>query len=234
MSSSRWSGIRPMSRRCTSGKTGASAAGRRRGAGDRYHHLPSRARRPDRRAGAAGGGGPRRPGVGRGTGARNATLSIMVGGDAEAFGRARPILEVMGGMVLQGGPGAGQYTKMCNQIAIAAGMLGVCESMHYARAAGLDPHRVLDSIEHGAAGSWSLSNLMPRAICGGLRPRFQDQALRQGPEDRSRVGSRDGPHLPGPREGLRVVPAPRGAAGAGDDGTQALLRMYERARSRPR
>ncbi|MCJ7726641.1 MAG: NAD(P)-dependent oxidoreductase, partial [Acidimicrobiia bacterium] len=108
------------------------------------------------------------------TGARNATLSIMVGGDEEAFRRAGPVLAAMGKtVVLQGGPGAGQYTKMCNQIAIAAGMIGVCESMHYARSAGLDPSVVMESIATGAAGSWSLSNLMPRAIAGDFAPGFK-------------------------------------------------------------
>lgn len=106
-------------------------------------------------------------------GARNGSLSIMVGGDSAVFDRVRPVLELMGSnIVLQGGPGAGQHTKMCNQIAIASGMLGVCEALAYAERSGLDPHTVLKSIESGAAGSWSLSNLAPRIIDGNLGPGF--------------------------------------------------------------
>ena len=100
-------------------------------------------------------------------GARNAQLSIMVGGEREDFQRAKPIFQIMGkNIVLQGPAGSGQYTKMCNQIAIASGMIGISEAMAYAGKAGLDPFTVLKSIEPGAAGSWSLSNLAPRALKG--------------------------------------------------------------------
>lgn len=161
------------------------------------------------------------------TGARNATLSIMVGGDRAAFERAGPFLDVMGGtVVLQGGPGAGQYTKMCNQIAIAAGMIGVSESMHYARAAGLDPSRVMDSIESGAAGSWSLSNLMPRAISGDFAPGFKIKHfvkdLRIAVESAAEMGL----DLPGLEKAYELYRRLEDG-GAGEDGTQALLRMYE-------
>ncbi len=106
-------------------------------------------------------------------GARERRLSIMVGGEKVAFDAVLPILELMGGnIVLQGGPGAGQHTKMCNQIAIAAGMLGVCEALAYAEQAGLDSATVLQSIGAGAAGSWSLSNLAPRIIASNFAPGF--------------------------------------------------------------
>ena len=106
-------------------------------------------------------------------GAREARLSIMVGGDSEAFEVVKPIFEVMGkNIVLQGGAGAGQYTKMSNQIAIASNMMGVCEAMAYAKKAGLDPKVVLNSIESGPAGSWSLSNLAPRMLAGNFEPGF--------------------------------------------------------------
>src|SRR5690606_33230371 len=91
-------------------------------------------------------------------GARNAALSIMIGGDKEAFEAVQQLLKLMGNnVVLQGGPGAGQHTKMVNQIAIASGMVGVCESLIYAKHAGLVLNNVLRSIESGTAGSWSLS-----------------------------------------------------------------------------
>ncbi|WP_026678835.1 NAD(P)-dependent oxidoreductase [Fictibacillus gelatini] len=106
-------------------------------------------------------------------GAREARLSIMVGGEEEAFNEMLPIFKTLGtNIVLQGEAGAGQHTKMCNQIAIASGMIGVCEALLYAEKAGLDPNTVLKSIETGAAGSWSLSNYVPRIINGDFSPGF--------------------------------------------------------------
>jgi 3-hydroxyisobutyrate dehydrogenase len=106
-------------------------------------------------------------------GARNATLSIMVGGDEEAVDRARPIFEAIGKTIVrQGGPGAGQHTKMVNQILIASGMIGVCEALLYAYRAGLDLDTVLRSVEPGAAGSWSLTNYAPRMLKGDFEPGF--------------------------------------------------------------
>ncbi len=106
-------------------------------------------------------------------GAREARLTIMVGGDEHVFAECLPMLKCMGeNIVLQGGPGAGQHTKMCNQIAIASNMIGVSEALVYAKKAGLDPESVLESISAGAAGSWSLSNLGPRMIAGNFEPGF--------------------------------------------------------------
>lgn len=106
-------------------------------------------------------------------GAREATLSIMVGGDKEAFEAVLPILKLLGtNIVYQGKAGAGQHTKMSNQIAIASNMIGVCEAIIYAKKAGLNPETVLQSIATGAAGSWSLSNLVPRMLKGDFEPGF--------------------------------------------------------------
>lgn len=106
-------------------------------------------------------------------GAKNATLAIMVGGKEEVFQAVRPIFEAMGqNIILQGEAGAGQHTKMCNQIVIASTMMGVCEAVVYAEKAGLDPEIVLQSISTGAAGSWSLSNMAPRMIKGDFAPGF--------------------------------------------------------------
>lgn len=106
-------------------------------------------------------------------GARNAALSIMVGGESATFDAVRPILARMGKtVVFQGGSGAGQHCKLCNQIAIASNMMGVVEALHYGAAAGLEPRTMLKSIETGAAGSWSLSNLVPRMIDGNFSPGF--------------------------------------------------------------
>jgi 3-hydroxyisobutyrate dehydrogenase len=106
-------------------------------------------------------------------GARNGTLSIMVGGDEEAVERVRPLFELMGETVVhQGGPGSGQHTKMVNQILIASGMIGVCEALLYGHRAGLDLETVMQSVSGGAAGSWSLSNYGPRMLRGDFEPGF--------------------------------------------------------------
>jgi 3-hydroxyisobutyrate dehydrogenase len=106
-------------------------------------------------------------------GAREARLSIMIGGDAEAIEALRPCWEAMGKtFVRQGGPGAGQHTKLVNQTLIAGNMVGVCEALLYGYRAGLDLNRVLESVASGAAGSWSLSNLAPRIIQNNFDPGF--------------------------------------------------------------
>ncbi|PAD65828.1 oxidoreductase [Bacillus siamensis] len=106
-------------------------------------------------------------------GARNGTLAIMAGGEKEAFEACLPLFSVMGENIQYQGPaGSGQHTKMCNQIAIAAGMVGVAEAMAYAEKSGLNPEQVLKSITSGAAGSWSLSNLAPRMLKGDFAPGF--------------------------------------------------------------
>ncbi len=106
-------------------------------------------------------------------GAKEARLSIMVGGEAGVVDALDPLFRAMGKTIVhQGGPGAGQHTKMVNQILIATNMIGVCEAMLYAYKAGLDPTTVLLSVGSGAAGSWSLNNLGPRIIAGNFDPGF--------------------------------------------------------------
>jgi 3-hydroxyisobutyrate dehydrogenase len=106
-------------------------------------------------------------------GAKEARLAIMVGGDVDVFEALIPIFTFLGkNVVLQGQAGAGQHTKMCNQIAIASTMIGVCEAMAYAKTAGLNPEKVLKSIESGAAGSFSLTNLAPRMLANNFAPGF--------------------------------------------------------------
>jgi 3-hydroxyisobutyrate dehydrogenase len=122
---------------------------------------------------AQGVGAVDAPVSGGDVGARNATLSIMVGGDAEDVERVRPLFEVMGKTIVhEGGPGAGQHTKMVNQILIATGMIGVCEALLYGYKAGLDLDKVLEAVAGGAAGSWSLSNYGPRMLAGNFEPGF--------------------------------------------------------------
>ena len=106
-------------------------------------------------------------------GAKDGSLSIMVGGDLETFELVRPLFEIMGNnIVFQGKAGSGQHCKMANQIAVASTLMGVCEALRYAEKAGLRPETVLDSIEAGAAGSWALTNLAPRMIKGDFEPGF--------------------------------------------------------------
>lgn len=106
-------------------------------------------------------------------GARNAALSIMIGGDADVVAALQPCWEAMGKTIVHQGPaGSGQHTKMVNQILIATGMIGVCEALVYGYQAGLDLETVLKSVSSGAAGSWSLSNLGPRIIANNFDPGF--------------------------------------------------------------
>lgn len=106
-------------------------------------------------------------------GAREAALAIMVGGDQAAFDRVMPLFDIMGGHIaLMGGPGAGQHTKMCNQILIAGTMIGVVESMLYAHRAGMDRDAVIDVIGRGAASSWAINNLGRRIAGGDFDPGF--------------------------------------------------------------
>jgi 3-hydroxyisobutyrate dehydrogenase len=106
-------------------------------------------------------------------GAREAKLSIMIGGEKEVVEALEPCWQAMGKTFVHQGPaGAGQHAKLVNQILVAAGMIGVCESLLYAYKAGLDLDTVLQSVAPGAAGSWALSNLAPRIIANNFAPGF--------------------------------------------------------------
>jgi 3-hydroxyisobutyrate dehydrogenase len=106
-------------------------------------------------------------------GAKNGTLSIMVGGDKEDVDAIMPLFEIMGkNIVYEGKAGSGQHTKMCNQITIAGTMIGVCESLLYGHKAGLDLNVMLEAISGGAAGCWTLNNLAPRIVNRNFEPGF--------------------------------------------------------------
>ena len=125
------------------------------------------------RAGDAGVAAIDAPVSGGDIGARNGTLSIMVGGEEDAVERVHPIFETMGKTIVrQGGPGAGQHTKAVNQILIATMMIGLSEALLYGRQAGLDLDTVMKSVSGGAAGSWSLTNYGPRILSGDFEPGF--------------------------------------------------------------
>ena len=107
------------------------------------------------------------------TGARNGTLSIMVGASAEAFDKLLPLFQAMGKNITHMGPvGSGQHTKMANQIVIAGTMCGVSEALVYGAEAGLDMEKMVDTISKGAAGCWTLDNLAPRVLRNDYEPGF--------------------------------------------------------------
>ena len=156
-------------------------------------------------------------------GAKNAALSFMVGGDADAFENVKPLFEIMGkAIVLQGGPGAGQHTKMVNQTLIASGMIGLCEAMLYAEKSGLDPLTVLQSVGGGAAASWGLSNLWPRMIDGDFEPGFFVEHFIKDMGIALDEAKRMGLELPGLSMAFELYNK-TAELGYGRKGTQALL-----------
>ncbi|NNV05171.1 NAD(P)-dependent oxidoreductase [Geobacillus sp. C56-T2] len=159
-------------------------------------------------------------------GAREGTLTIMVGGDEDVFLACKPILERLGtNIILQGKAGAGQHTKMCNQIAIATNMIGVCEAIAYAKRAGLDPFKVLESIAKGAAGSWSLSNLAPRMLAGDFAPGFYVKHFLKDMNIALEEAERMNLPLPGLALAKRLYEE-LAQAGEENSGTQALYKRY--------
>ncbi len=160
-------------------------------------------------------------------GAREATLSIMVGGDEAVFEDMLPLFQLMGkNIVLQGGPGSGQHTKMANQIAIASNMMGVCEALAYAKKSGLDTERVLSSISGGAAGSWSLSNLAPRILAGNFAPGFFVKHFIKDMKIALEEADRMGMDAPGLKQAFALYEE-LAVKGCENDGTHALFKLYE-------
>jgi 3-hydroxyisobutyrate dehydrogenase len=156
-------------------------------------------------------------------GAKEARLSIMIGGEKEVVDALQPLFAVMGKTIVHQGPaGAGQHTKMVNQVLIASNMIGVCEGLLYAFKAGLDLNVVLQSVSSGAAGSWSLSNLGPRMIAGNFEPGFfvehflKDMGIALAESRRMKLS------LPGLALAEQLYRAV-GAQGYGRKGTHALM-----------
>ena len=155
-------------------------------------------------------------------GAREARLSIMIGGDKQAVDALDPIWQAMGKTIVhQGGPGAGQHTKMVNQTLIASNMVGVCEALLYAFKAGLDLNTVMESVASGAAGSWSLSNLGPRIIANNFDPGFFVEHFLKDMAIALSEARRMGIALPGLALAEQLYSALK-AQGHGRDGTHAL------------
>ena len=167
------------------------------------------------------------PVTGGDVGARNATLSIMVGGDPDTFEQMKPLFEKLGKTILLHGPaGAGQHAKMVNQILITGIMLSLCEGLIYARKAGLNLESVLQSVSGGAATSWALQNLMPRILKGDLEPGFyvehfiKDMGIITAEAERMNLA------LPGTALVKQLYQAVLACGGA-KKGTQALILALE-------
>jgi 3-hydroxyisobutyrate dehydrogenase len=163
-------------------------------------------------------------------GAREARLTIMCGGEQAAFERACPIFQTFAKtMKLLGPAGAGQHTKMCNQIAIAAGMLGVCEALAYAKGAGIDQNAMIETISTGAAASWSLSNYGPRIIKGDFAPGFYVKHFIKDMEIALEAAREMNLDVPGLELALKRY-RELATAGGEDLGTQALYSLYNSTR----
>ncbi len=192
---------------------------------------PSLAVRIHEAARGRGVGAADAPVSGGDVGAVGATLSIMVGADAELFDAVLPLLERMGRRVIrQGGPGAGQHTKMVNQILIATTMVGACEGLIYARKAGLDPFTVIESVGSGAAGSWTINTLGPRMIERNFEPGFRVDHFIKDLSIALDESLRMGLAVPGLALARRLYEAVRALDGGrgGRLGTHALMLALER------
>jgi 3-hydroxyisobutyrate dehydrogenase len=159
-------------------------------------------------------------------GAREAKLVIMTGGDQAAFDRAQPILQLLGkNIALLGPAGSGQHCKMANQLSVSIGMVAWCEALAYARAAGLDPQAVHASISGGAAGSWAMTNLAPRALAGNFAPGFYVKHILKDIRIAVESAKEMKLDLPGLRCAQELYERVA-AMGWEENGTQVLYRLY--------
>lgn len=160
-------------------------------------------------------------------GAKEARLVIMTGGEPAAFERAKPVLGLLGKNISRLGPaGTGQHCKMANQIAVAVGMVSWCEALTYAKRAGLDPAAVHASISGGAAGSWAMTNLAPRALVENYAPGFYVKHILKDMRialDSAAELKLDLPGLACAKKLYDMI----AARGWEDCGTQALYRLYQ-------
>lgn len=162
------------------------------------------------------------------TGAIEGTLTIMVGGAKAAFNRARPLLEALGKRITyMGESGAGQVTKLANQIAVALSLEAAAEALLFARKDGLDPTRVLEAISGGAAASWQLNNLGPKIIARDYRPGFFVKLIRKDLRLVTEAAARNALTLPGLRMMTSMFDA-TASLGHDLDGTQALADALEK------
>jgi 3-hydroxyisobutyrate dehydrogenase len=166
-------------------------------------------------------------------GAMAATLSIMVGGDTAAFERCRPIFDVLGKRVTHVGlVGNGQSTKLVNQVAVLGNLLATCEAIRFASAAGLDLNRVIEAVGAGAGASWQLANLGPKIVEQNFAPGFPVRLARK--DLRLILEAAEDLCLPLPCIALvQQLFSALAAIGGENDGTQALIRIYDRLARKP-
>lgn len=187
---------------------------------------PSLARDIAQEAAKKGLGALDAPVSGGDVGARDAKLTIMVGGSQEVFDQALPVLRLMGtSIILQGGVGMGQHTKMCNQIVIASNIMGVAEGLAYAKKVGLDPSTVLQSIGGGAASGFQLNVLGTRMIAGDYAPGFYIEHFIKDLTIALAEAKKLDLDLPGLSQAKKLYDQ-MVAKGLGRDGTQGLLQLY--------
>lgn len=161
-------------------------------------------------------------------GARDGTLSIMVGGDASVYTTLLPIFKAMGKNIIhQGNAGAGQHAKLVNQITVAPLMIGICEALMYAKKANLDQKKVLEAVTAGAAGSWSLSNLAPRMIESDFEPGFMIKHFVKDMNIAIESAEELDLQTPGLKLALDMYQTLLDR-GFGEDGIHGLLQYYER------
>ncbi|WP_203649970.1 NAD(P)-dependent oxidoreductase [Secundilactobacillus yichangensis] len=161
-------------------------------------------------------------------GAKNATLTVMVGGDQATYDAVKPLLELVGQKVHLFGPaGKGQHTKMANQIMIAGTMTGTVEMMVYAKHAGLNMNDVLDTLSSGGADNWSMDNYAPRILKGDYTPGFfakhflKDLRIALDEADKMKL------NLPATKLAKQLYETMVDERGLGNDGTQGLIKLYE-------
>jgi 3-hydroxyisobutyrate dehydrogenase len=187
---------------------------------------PALARSLANEASAKGFGPLDAPVSGGDRGAREGTLTIMVGGARKDFDFAQPVFAAMGKtIVLQGAPGTGQLCKLANQIGIASGMIAMAEALAFARATGLNLETTLRSISGGGASSWALLNLAPRVLKGDFAPGFYVKHFVKDIGLALDVCREQKISLPGLELAAKLY-AEVVAAGEGDAGTQALAKLY--------
>jgi len=156
-------------------------------------------------------------------GAREGTLAIMVGGEADAFERALPVLQAMGRTIRHVGPsGAGQVVKLCNQVAAGLNLLAMAEAVLLAERSGVDPQTMLEVIAQGAAGSWMIANLGPRAARGDFAPGFMIDLMQKDLRLVLAAAETSRTPLPGTALVQQLYRALQ-AQGRGRDGTQAIV-----------
>lgn len=167
------------------------------------------------------------PVTGGDVGARNATLTIMVGGDEAAFHRVQPLLAHLGRKVVRvGDSGSGQMLKACNQVLCAVNMVAVCEALTLAQRSGIDPATAIDILAGGAGGSWALANLGPKIVSDDLKPAFMIKLIQKDLRIVQDAARKLGTELPGVSLAQQLFSKVELMPGGSDLGTQAMIKAY--------